>query len=330
MNSKKYIRYGASLLLATAMVAVAERSAEPEILFPEMVALAIGLWIVEKRVWRATGLQIVLLMTLGAAAGLCLALYSPFAQPVNFCLAFAFAGTCLLVTRTTLIPLISACMLPVLLHTQSWIYPAAVCVMSLLVVAGQKIMEHSGLRHRTDLLPGGVTGKKEVLQWLGLLGTIALAIGVSNAANCPYLVIPPLVVTFAEMVFSRAGFRYRPVQVFLILTAAATIGSMTQLFGYYLLHLPQWMVALIIATTLFALFELAGKYFAPAGALAFIPMLVPQEALIWLPIQAAAGAAMFITIALVLFMQCYRWTPTQLVFCLTPSPARKFFKPDKR
>lgn len=110
----------------------------------------------------------------------------------------------------------------------------------------------------------------------------------------------------------------------LILAAAATIGPMTQLSGYYILHLPQWVVALVIAITLFSLFELAGKFFAPAGALAFNPMLVPQEALVWLPIQASAGAALFITVALVLFMRCYRWTQAQLVFCLTPAPVRKY------
>lgn len=324
MDIKKSIRYAASLLMAVAMVAVAEWSAEPEILFPEMVALTIGLWIVDKRVWRAGRFQIIGLMTLGATAGLCLALYSPFPPPVNFCLAFAFAGICLLITRTTLIPLLSACMLPVLLHTQSWIYPAAVCAMSAIVVTGQKIMEHYGLRRRTEFTPGNAPGKKEIRQWLGLLGSIIPAVILSNITGCPYLVIPPLIVTFAEMVFSKAGFRYRPVQVFLILAAAATIGSMAQLFGYYMLHLPQWVVALVIAITLFSLFELAGKFFAPAGALAFIPMLMPQEALVWLPIQASAGAALFITVALVLFMRCYRWTPAQLVFCLTPAPVREY------
>lgn len=197
--------------------------------------------------------------------------------------------------------------------------------MSALVVTGQKAMEHYGLRRRTDLTPGNTPGKKEIRQWLGLLGSIIPAVILSNITGCPYLVIPPLVVTFAEMVFSKAGFRYRPpVQVFLLLTAAATIGSMTQLFGYYILHLPQWVVALVIAMTLFALFELTGKFFAPAGALAFIPMLLPQEALAWLPIQASAGAALFITVALVLFMRCYRWTQAQLVFCLTPAPVREY------
>ncbi len=117
----------------------------------------------------------------------------------------------------------------------------------------------------------------------------------------------------------KAGFRNRPTQVFLFLTTAATLGTVFQIIGYRHLHLPATVIALCIAASLFFIFEWTGKYFAPAGALAFIPMLLPEEGLAWLPLQASIGAALFITIAMVVFQKCYQWSRAQIIFCATPT-----------
>ena len=240
------------------MVGLAEWTDEKEILFPEMTALIIGLLIIDKRVWNVKRWQIILLMTLGAAVGICIVRYSPLPYVVNLCAAFAFAGASLLISRATLIPLISACVLPVLLHTESIVYPIAVFSMSVSVVLVQ-------------------------------------------------IILPPLMMTFVEMVNSKAGFRNRPTQVFLFLTTVATLG-----------------------TILFLIFEWTGKYFAPSGALAFIPMLLPQEGLAWLPLEVSIGAAVFITIAMVVFQKCYKWNRAQLIFCATPTLLREYMNRKKR
>ena len=130
------------------MVGLAEWTNEKEILFPEMTALIIGLLIIDKRVWNVKRWQIILLMTLGAAVGICIVRYSPLPYVVNLCAAFAFAGASLLISRATLIPLISACVLPVLLHTESIVYPIAVFSMSVSVVLVQIILEKCGIRNR--------------------------------------------------------------------------------------------------------------------------------------------------------------------------------------
>ena len=246
-----------------------------------MTALIIGLLIIDKRVWNVKRWQIILLMTLGAAVGICIVRYSPLPYVVNLCAAFAFAGASLLISRATLIPLISACVLPVLLHTESIVYPIAVFSMSVSVVLVQ-------------------------------------------------IILPPLMVTFVEMVNSKAGFRNRPTQVFLFLTTVATLGTVLQIVGHHHLHLPESIVALTIAAILFLIFEWTGKYFAPSGALAFIPMLLPQEGLAWLPLEASIGAALFITIAMVVFQKCYKWNRAQLIFCATPTLLREYMNRKKR
>ena len=281
MEHRKLTRYLISLVMILMMVGLAEWTNEKEILFPEMTALIIGLLIIDKRVWNVKRWQIILLMTLGAAVGICIVRYSPLPYVVNLCAAFAFAGASLLISRATLIPLISACVLPVLLHTESIVYPIAVFSMSVSVVLVQ-------------------------------------------------IILPPLMVTFVEMVNSKAGFRNRPTQVFLFLTTAATLGTVLQIVGHYHLHLPESIVALTIAAILFLIFEWTGKYFAPAGALAFIPMLLPKENLGWLPLEASIGAALFITIAMVVFQKCYKWNRAQLIFCATPTLLREYMNRKKR
>ena len=281
MEHRKLTRYLISLVMILMMVGLAEWTNEKEILFPEMTALIIGLLIIDKRVWNVKRWQIILLMTLGAAVGICIVRYSPLPYVINLCAAFAFAGASLLISRATLIPLISACVLPVLLHTESIVYPIAVFSMSVSVVLVQ-------------------------------------------------IILPPLMVTFVEMVNSKAGFRNRPTQVFLFLTTAATLGTVLQIVGHHHLHLPESIVALTIAAILLLIFEWTGKFFAPAGALAFIPMLLPKENLGWLPLEASTGAALFITIAMVVFQKCYKWNRAQLIFCATPTLLREYMNRKKR
>lgn len=154
------------MLLILLMVDVAKWTNEKEILFPEMVALTIGLLLVDKRVWHVQRWQIVLLMSLGAIVGICIVRCSPLPYLYNLCLAFAFAGLCLLISRTTLIPLISACVLPVLLHTESVIYPVTVLLMSVLAVLGQKILERIGVRSQISEAQYRKQGLKDITRWL--------------------------------------------------------------------------------------------------------------------------------------------------------------------
>lgn len=306
------------------MVGVAEWTGEKEILFPEMVALTIGLLLVDKRVWNVQRWQIVLLMSLGALVGIGIVRYSPWPVLANLCLAFAFAVFCLWSSRTTLIPLISACVLPVLLHTESLVYPVTVFSMSVWVVLGQKLLERYGIRGKMPAVLPRKQRMKDLERWLILVCFVGIISGIALYMGYPYLVLPPLMVTFAEIVHSKAGFRNRPTQVFLFLVTAATWGTACQIIGYYYFHLPETLIAFCIAVFLFLLFEWTGKFFAPAGALAFIPLLLPREGLEWLPLQAAIGAALFITIAMVVFQQCYRWKQAQLVYCFTPALFRKY------
>ena len=210
-------------------------------------------------------------MSIGAIVGVCIVRYSPFPLIVNLCISFAFSAICLQVSRTTLIPQISACMLPILLGTESWVYPIAA------------IPIHTGYL---------------------------------------YCILPPLIVTYVEFSTSKAGFRGRPLGTFLLLAIAAVLGSTSQLIGHIYLHLPETVVALFLFICLFILFEWWGKFFAPAGAIALVPMIISPQGLIGYPLQVMIGAALLIFIAMVLFLKCYKWPKSHLIYCLVPAPIR--------
>ena len=99
-------------------------------------------------------------MTAGAVAGVCIVRYSPLPLIADIAVSFAFTAVCLMLFRASLPPLISAGMLPILLGTDSWIYPAAVLTMTLTVAAGQRLMERGRLRRQPILRRLQRSGKK--------------------------------------------------------------------------------------------------------------------------------------------------------------------------
>lgn len=322
----RYLRYLFSLLLIAGMTGVAEATGEKEIIFPEMAALCTGMWVVDKRVWTVSRLQMILLLTAGATAGVLIVRLSPGPLLLQLGMAFAFAATSLILSRTSLIPVVSACMLPVLLRTESWVYPLAVGVLSAVVAAGQWGMEKSALRSRGAETWKGGRRRTELVRWAVLLVSVLTLAAWPAYASYMYCILPPLIVTYVEFASSRAGFRNRPVQIFLLLTGAACIGAFFQAWGFGRMGWSEAAVATADLICVYALFEWTGKCFAPAGAVALIPMLIPAADLMWFPLQVALGAAMFIATALVVFLKCYKWSQAQLLVCLLPAgwrPGRK-------
>lgn len=76
MDKTKKVRYVFSVFMVMLMVGIAEWTGEKEIIFPEMAALAVGLWVIDKRVWKVGRWQLIGLMTAGAVAGVCIVRYS--------------------------------------------------------------------------------------------------------------------------------------------------------------------------------------------------------------------------------------------------------------
>ena len=320
--NKKIIRYIISTLVLMLMVSSAILFEEKEIIFPEMAALTIGMWIVEKDVWRVRPKQMLVLMTLGAIVGVCIVKFLPLLLIFKIALAFSFAAICLIFTKTSLIPLLSACILPVMLGTESFIYFLAVCILTFTIVTIENVLCKLGIRKTIDINCYKGDIKQEAILWIKMLIVLFIvsffAIYVSNL----FIILPPLIVTFAEFVHSKAGFRSRPFQIIFILFAASSIGTLFCIVGREFFHLNDIVIIAFIFISLIIVFELVGKYFAPAGAMALIPMILPSKDLIYLPLYECLGSIIFIGLALLIFMKCHKWPKAKLYYCLNINTLR--------
>ena len=220
--------------------------------------------------------------------------------------------------RSTLYPLVSALILPVLLHTTSWVYPLSVLTMTIIIITVKHIFEQNGVRSRFEYTPSDKPIKSAVSIWTGMTVCILLIAAIGYYSTYIYIIIPPLIVSFVEFVNTKAGFRNRPVLTVLLLSVCSLIGSTFQLVGHFYLGLPLAVVAFSILIAVFGLFEWLGKFFAPAGAISLIPLLLPEEVLPYLPLEVFVGAVFFIAIAMIFFQKCYKWSRAQIVYCLIP------------
>lgn len=330
MNRPKLIRYTFALLMIGLMAGISDWLKEPEVLFPEMAALVLGLWVIDKKLWTVRRPMLVILMTICAIFGILIVRYSPFPMLINIAISFVFTSLCLSITRTTLIPITSAAMLPVLLGTDSWVYPLSVFIMCLLVVSGQWLLEKSRLRQTIVFEAKKGPYKHNPAHWMTLLCCLLLIAAVPVTIGRLYFIVPPLVVMFIEFSSSSAGFRNRPIQVYFVMVISATLGTVFQYYLHTLLGFPVMITVLLLFLCLFFLFEIVGKPFAPACAIALVPMIIPQENLLYYPVQVAIGSGIFLFAAMFFFLKCYRWKRTHLLVCFVPDFMRSRIDRPKR
>ena len=273
------------------MAMVAEITDQREIIFPEAGALCVGLWLLPKAVWNVRLRQVPLLLTAAALIGLGINLFVPVCFEIRFALAFCIVALILRLARCNMYPVVSAAMLPVLINTTSWVYPVSVLVISLLLAVGRVWLPQTD---RTEYHP------YSWLHWLKLAAALCLFLAIEATLNLNfklstlnYTMVPPLVVTMIEFANRKSGFRERPWTIWGLIIAAAVVGAVAEWGLHRTLGLPMAVGALLSAVAMLLLFR-RFKPFAPALAIAMVPVILPDTTLLWFPLLAAVGGAYFI------------------------------------
>lgn len=299
MPSSSLKRNVAVALFLTLMVALTDASELREIVFPEAAALCVGLWLMPKAVWNIRGWQIPLYLTAAATIGLALNRWLPACFEIRFAFAFVLVMGLLRLVRCNMYPTVSAAMLPVLINTTSWLYPACVLVISVLLALGRGWLRQE---ERTEYHPFG--GGQLAL----LTVAVCLPLVVTHCVPIPtirFLAVPPLVVTMIEFANRRSGFRERPWTIWALIIAAAGLGTLTCLLLHHRWGLPLALGTFVTVLLMLLLFR-RFKPFAPALAIAIVPALLPCEALPWFPLLAALGGGWFILAGMLL----PKWMPS--------------------
>lgn len=299
---KHWVRNSAAALMILAMAGTAALTGEQEIIFPEVLALAVGMWVADRQPWRVTPVCFVLLMAGASLFGMLLVRFLPVPLILKVGIAFLFTVVLLTVTKTTFYPIISACVLPVLLGTESLVYPVSVLAMAVVIVLVQKLLEWLGLREKAEIVKTPA-GKPELKKW-GVLFLLFLALAVLPLQmKAYYFIAPPLIVTFVE--FSEVGSKKRemPIRVWCTIVLCAVFGTGCRLFLQEAAGLSVAFTAAAAALMVLITFRCVRMIFPPAGAIALLPLLLPAETLWLYPLETAIGAGGFIAVAMLVFRQ---------------------------
>ncbi len=294
-------RYLFGVIMAFVMVFVAEVTHETEIIFPEICALTIGAWVSEQQPWKTNKRRIFILMSLAALFGVLVVKFCAAALIFQVCLCFAFTGFILTLFKTNFVPIISACILPVYLRTDSWIYPISVSVMSLIIIFAQWLMEKYHFRPVNNFVPCEFDTKEQVIKWSKLLLVFGLIALIPFKTHQIYFLAPPLIVMFTELSNPKSPARTKPLYIVGLMTFASFIGCVLRLVLNIYLGFPLFICAAAACIILFCTLDRLRIFFPPAGAILLIPMILDKKLLILFPTEVLIGALLLSTCAILLF-----------------------------
>lgn len=293
-RARLIIKTAVSVTVTVLMVLAAELLNEPEMIFPEVAALAVGSFICDKLAWNVTPIRMFVLMSIAAAAGLCISVYIPLPMAVKVILAFVLCLIVLSRSHTTMLPVISAAVLPVLTSVSSIIYPISVLVLTASIIGIRMILGKFGLVDKISFSKKMPKPEANIIRniWLAAVFSVITLISVSTGLT--FIIAPPLAVVFAESSFLDSSVHRSPLRFFLCTILCAFTGAAFRLITVELYHLPLTVGVLAAVSFSMALLLIFMKPFPPAAALAVLPFILPQAAVAPYPFEVAAGAAVFI------------------------------------
>ncbi|MDO5293213.1 MAG: hypothetical protein Q4F05_10720 [bacterium] len=304
-NEKKnhLICIAVSIMVSVLMVLVAEVSGEKEILFPEIVALTTGAIACKRQPWIVSKWQLVCLMTISAILGIAMNRMLPIPLFGKIILAYAVVGTSLIVTGCSLAPMISACILPLFMGTTSIVYPIAVSILCIIIVVLQFLLERAGMREYRPYEKPTIPYRQQFLHWSVLLVLVAASSILPVYTGYLFFVAPPLLVLFTEFANVDAAPRKAPFMIFLVTGLGAFTGVLCRYIICVRFGMHLTVAALVAAILINIMFAITKKPFPPAGAITFLPFIIPESNLLAYPFQVCAGTSILIAMALYIFRE---------------------------
>jgi len=294
-----------AILLVAAMFAIAEYTGQKEIIFPEIAALALGAWVMEKSPWQSTNFHFWLSPTLAALTGILIVRFFPGTPFFMISGAFCLVVLQLKLFRSAILPSISAAILPIITNSDSWYYPLSVCVLAGAIAIGRRYMNRNG----PDKCPATKTGipagppattaapLQELAHWAKLLAGVILVTGFAVGLDFLFMVAPPLIVAFVELSKPGGALRDKGGKALILLGSAAFTGVFWLQLVHGLLHWPVWLSACAAAVTVFLLYHALRMPFPPAVAIALLPTIIPEANLSSYPWHVLAGSTAFVMLS---------------------------------
>src|SRR5574344_184165 len=241
----KLQRYAFAGIMVFAMFLIAQFSGQKEIIFPEVLAIMTGAWISEIQRWNVNKRKMFLLICIGSSLGVEIVKYVNLNLFFQVLICFVGVGLSLILTKTNFIPIISACILPIYLRTDSWIYSLAVIIMAVLIVSAQWLMEKFKLRPKNHYEIEEFNTKEEVNRWIKLFLIFGLVAIIPIESRNIFFLAPPLVVMFAEFANPKSPLRQKAINIWIIMILASFIGTLFRLILTSYLNFPLVLSACV-------------------------------------------------------------------------------------
>lgn len=307
MNFTKIIKsalpYILTLILVGAMTFVAEILGEGEIIFPEITALAIGYMVAQKQSWKVNDSRMIALITICAVVGVLIVRYIKVGIYLEMLIAFAFAQILFMFSGTTFAPMISAIVLPVMMQTESFIYPIAAFLLTIAVVLFRRLLVKVKIRDKENFQPVNLHTKSDMIDTAVRIISVAVVGFFAIWTGVKFAIAPPLLVAFTEFSRPKNKARNKPIKAVLVITACAFVGAISRFVLNMIFGLPLTVAALTATAIMLVIIYCSKMYIPPAGALTILSMIIPSGSVPLYPLQIFVGSAVIMLISRVLFMK---------------------------
>ena len=249
----------------TGMVGAAECLGEKEIIFPEVAALCVGVFLAPKMAWKCSRSMMIVSITACAILGTCISQFLPWPLWSKLILSYLIAQLALIASRTTLAPMISASVLPVMMGTTGYAYPLSAFVLAAAcaVLPGNKFDPSLATKNAWGTWRDYGLRSIVVSAWIGA----AYCIGFVPLAA------PPLLVAYTQLSRPDHPMRKRLMPALCMIAFCALVGVFVRYALVITLGLPITLAAAVASTVVAMTMIRTSLFFPPAAAMAILPLL---------------------------------------------------------
>ncbi len=287
-------RYITAILFVTGMFLLSEITGSKVIIFPEMLAILVGILCADKVPWKTDTIHTVIMMSVSSFTGVLIAALLPFPVYVQALIGFIVTGLLLMLSDCSLMPCIAACLFPIYYGETSLLYPVMVILLTGIVLILRSGFIRKGYLEESVKFRYLPDFEIDLKMWGMVIAAFALLSAVPLFTGYLAFIAPPLVVTLVEC--SCKPLTGRRVKIWFVITVAAVTGVLMQTVLTDMLGMPTYVSAAAAAALTLLEMRLMNMMFPPAGAVMVLSFLAEGNIFLYPP-MISVGAAVVIAVS---------------------------------
>lgn len=285
-----------SIFVVGVMVFASQHFKNPEIIFPEIAAIAVGSILSPRIKWNVNKWGMFWCIIVCAVGGVLIVKFLPFPIWMQMIMGYALAQVIFLLSKTTFAPMISAMVLPIMLQTSTPVYILSAICFTLLILIFRTILEKTNIVEISFYDRLSASNSQDffylVVRSLIIVPVIILCI----KFDFRFAVAPPLIVAFTE--FSMSNKSYNELsKVVVLITATSLLGAACRYILTINFGLPLFVSAIITMSFVCVLMLKTNMFIPPAGAVAILAMLISEKYILIYPLEIFIGTAILSILA---------------------------------